>query len=72
MTRKEMILKAIELLEEKKANTLDDVMDRRSYRTSVENLVMESITVQEKIQVKLDRLYKELDYENKKRATHVS
>lgn len=67
-----MILKAIELLEEKKANTLDDVMDRRSYRTSVENLVMESITVQEKIQVKLDRLYKELDYENKKRATHVS
>ena len=72
MTRKEMILKAIALLEEKKKNTLDDVMDRRSYRTSVENLVMESLTVQEKIQVKLDRLYKELDHENKKRATHVS
>ena len=63
MTRKEMILKAIALLEEKKKNTLDDVMDRRSYRTSVENLVMESITVQEKIQVKLDRLYTELKKE---------
>ena len=58
-----MIIEAIQLLEEKKKNTLDGVMEERSYRTSVENLVMESMTKQEKIQIKIDRLYKELEKE---------
>ena len=58
-----MIIEAIQLLEEKKKNTLDGVMEQRSYRTSVENLVMESMTKQEKIQMKIDRLYQELEKE---------
>lgn len=63
LTRKEQIIQAIELLEEKKLTVMDEVIDKRSYRTSVENLVMESLTVQEKIQSKIDRLYKELEKE---------
>lgn len=63
LTRREQILQAIELLEEKKLSVMDEVMERRNYRTSVENLVMESLTVQEKIQSKIDRLYKELEKE---------
>ena len=58
-----MIIEAIRLLEEKKKHTLNGVMDQRNYRTSVENLVMESMTKQEKIQIKIDRLYKELEKE---------
>ena len=58
-----MIIEAIRLLEEKKKHTLNGVMDQRNYRTSVENLVMESMTKQEKIQMKIDRLYRELEKE---------
>ena len=63
LTRREQILQAIELLEQKKLSVMDEVIEKRSYRTSVENLVMESLTVQEKIQSKIDRLYKELEKE---------
>ena len=61
MTRKEQILKAIELLEEKKLDVMDEVMERRNYRSSVESLVIESVTVQEKIQKNIDRLYREFE-----------
>ena len=63
LTRKEQIIQAIELLEEKKLSVMDEVIERRNYRTSVESLVIESLTVQEKIQSKIDRLYKELEKE---------
>ena len=63
LTRREQIIQAIELLEEKKLDVMDEVIERRNYRTSVESLVIESLTVQEKIQSKIDRLYKELEKE---------
>ena len=63
LARREQIVQAIELLELKKLTVMDEVIDKRSYRTSVESLVIESLTVQEKIQSKIDRLYKELEKE---------
>ena len=61
LTRREQILQAIELLEEKKLDVMDEVMERRNYRSSVESLVIESVTVQEKIQKDINRLYQELE-----------
>ena len=40
---------------------MDEVMERRNYRSSVESLVIESVTVQEKIQKDINRLYQELE-----------
>ena len=54
-------MKAIELLEEKRLDVMDEVMERRNYRSSVESLVIESVTVQEKIQKDINRLYQELE-----------
>ena len=63
LTRKEQILQAIELLEQKKLSVMDEVIEKRSYRSSVESLVIESVTVQEKIQKNIDRLYREFEKE---------
>ena len=40
---------------------MDEVIDKRNYRSSVESLVIESVTVQEKNQKYINRLYQELE-----------